>query len=222
MAGPKRKNKLLAQNPDLEKAQNALAMQDEKPETVEKTKRRNKEKVKEESKKRVVVVEPTNVVEVVYDDSAPQGVEDEPDTEKAPMTDQEWLRARTSRTLGLVSDSEDSDGEGDPQSDNESLSSDESSTMKKEESTPVTPPETSPSDTAPRPAENTSTAESKILKTGRLFIRNLVYGITEADLREIFSPYGPLSEVFIPTPFFHHSETMMIKRMTDRDNRTPF
>jgi RNA recognition motif-containing protein len=197
-------------------------MQEEKPETVEKTKRKPKEKVKEESKKRVVVVEPTNVVEVVYDDSAPQGVEDEADTEKAPMTDQEWLRARTSRTLGLVSDSEDSDVEGDPQSDNESLSSDESSTVQKEESTPVTPPETSPSDTAPRPAENKSTAESKILKTGRLFIRNLVYGITEADLREIFSPYGPLSEVFIPIPFFHHSETMMIKRMTDRDNRTPF
>jgi hypothetical protein len=222
LAGPNRKNKLLAQNPDLEKAQNALSMQEEKPETVENTKRRSKEKIKEESKNRVVVVEPTNVVEVVYDDSAPRGVEAEPETEKAPMTDQEWLRARTSRTLGLVSDSDDSDVEGDPQSDNESLSSDEPSTVQKEESTPVTPPATSPSDTAPRPSENTSTAESKILKTGRLFIRNLVYGITEADLRKIFSPYGLLSEVFTPIPFFHHSETMMIKRMTDRDNRTPF
>ena len=203
MAGPKRNNKLLAQNPDLEKAQNALSIQEEKPKTVEKAKRGNKEKVKEENKKRVVVVEPTNVVEVVYDDSAPQG-EDEADTEKVPMTDQEWLRARTSRTLGLVSDSEDSDVEGDLQSDNESLSSDDSSNVQKEESTSVNPPATSPSATVPRSAENTSIAESKILKTGRLFIRNLVYGITEADLRGIFSPYGPLSEVFIPSPFFRH------------------
>ena len=197
-------------------------MEEEKPTTMEKAKRKSKEKVKDDTEKRVVVVEPTNVVEVVYDDSAPQGAEDERESEKAPMTDQEWLRARTSRTLGLASDSEDSDAEGDPESDNESLSSNESSTAQIEESMPVTPPATSPSDTAARPSENTSTSDSKILKTGRLFIRNLVYGITEADLREIFSPYGPLSEVFAPIPFFHHNETMMIKTMTDRDNRTPF
>jgi RNA recognition motif len=195
---PRRNGKLLAQNTVLEKAQNAPLAHEVKSVREEKSKKRKKTKEGEGNKKKLPAEESTSVVEVVYDDSAPQVVEDEPEAEKPPMTDQEWLRARTSRTLGLVSDSEDSDAEHDRQSDNESIASEESEEQS-EETTLVTPPATS--ETAPQPSQNASTAESKILKTGRLFIRNLVYGITEADLREIFSQYGPLVEVIIPAPF---------------------
>lgn len=195
-----RKKKLVAQISGLEKAPNAPLVREGNPIPEEKIRKRKKEKETEGNKKIVPAEESTSVVEVIYDDSAPQIVEDEPEAEKPPMTDQEWLRARTSRTLGLVSDSEDSDAEDDRQADDESVASDQPPDQS-EETTLVTPPATSPSETASQPSRNASTAESKILKTGRLFIRNLVYGITETDLREIFSQYGPLVEVFTPTPF---------------------
>lgn len=38
-------------------------------------------------------------------------------------------------------------------------------------------------------------AIAQIEDTGRLFVRNLTYTCTEADLKELFSAYGPLSEV---------------------------
>ncbi|KAI7885786.1 RNA-binding domain-containing protein, partial [Lichtheimia hyalospora FSU 10163] len=41
-------------------------------------------------------------------------------------------------------------------------------------------------------------AIAQIEDTGRLFVRNLTYTCTEADLKELFSPYGPLSEVNLP------------------------
>ncbi|CDS05564.1 hypothetical protein LRAMOSA08092 [Lichtheimia ramosa] len=41
-------------------------------------------------------------------------------------------------------------------------------------------------------------AIAQIEDTGRLFVRNLTYTCTEADLKELFSAYGPLSEVNLP------------------------
>jgi multiple RNA-binding domain-containing protein 1 len=185
LTGSSRKNKIFSQNPDLEKAQN----------TVKKSKKRKTElREDKESKIRVPVVETPSVVEVVYDDSAPHDVEDEAEKPKeTPATDLDWLRARTSRLLGLVSDSETSDNQDDPPSDDDvSVPSDD------EPDPPETshPPLIDPSDTDQH--SKSATAESKILKTGRLFIRNLVYGITEDDLRSLFAPYGQIEEVSFP------------------------
>ena len=36
-----------------------------------------------------------------------------------------------------------------------------------------------------------------IAETGRLFLRNLSYAATEADLEQLLSPYGDLSEVHL-------------------------
>lgn len=195
LTGSKRKNKLLAHNPDLERAQN-FPEKEENSVPEEKSKKRKKES-KSEEKKRVHVVEPTNVVEVVYDDSAPQDMETREEVQETPATDSEWLRARTSRTLGLVSDSEQSEDDANEQSDDE-MSDDDKPEVANLETTPVTPPATDPSDTEQPPSSKPSTPESKILKTGRLFIRNLVYGVTEDDLRNIFSPYGEIEEVSLP------------------------
>ena len=38
----------------------------------------------------------------------------------------------------------------------------------------------------------------QLLEHGRLFIRNLSYTVTEADLEKLFSPYGSLSETYLP------------------------
>jgi multiple RNA-binding domain-containing protein 1 len=200
LTGPKRKNKLLAHNPDLEKTQDVPVVETvEKSDSVEKPKKRTKNKSEsDKEKKRIHVVEPTNVVEVVYDDSAPQNndetVEEVQDT---LATDLEWLRARTSRTLGLVSDSEDEKSE-----DEMSGTSEDDASVEQPETTPATPPATGSSDTEQPPAPKPSTAESKILKTSRLFVRNLVYGVTEDNLRNIFSPYGQIEEVSPPPHVF--------------------
>lgn len=53
---------------------------------------------------------------------------------------------------------------------------------------------------------STSTSTSKyeklspdmIAESGRLFVRNLSYAITEEDLEKLFSQYGPLSQVHLP------------------------
>lgn len=37
-----------------------------------------------------------------------------------------------------------------------------------------------------------------IAETGRLFVRNLSYACTEDDLRELFEPYGPITELHLP------------------------
>ncbi|KAA8911360.1 hypothetical protein TRICI_003845 [Trichomonascus ciferrii] len=47
------------------------------------------------------------------------------------------------------------------------------------------------------PTEEEKNAE-KISKTKRLFLRNLLYTVTEPELRELFSQYGKLDEVHVP------------------------
>jgi multiple RNA-binding domain-containing protein 1 len=225
LTGPKRKNKLLAQNPDLERAQNGPAQSTnhvaENVQSKEKSKKRKATSPDaEESKKRVHVVESSNVVEVVYDDSAPQNT-DEPEeiqqkVEQPPASDLDWLRARTSRTLGLVSDDEESEDD----KDNKAVSEDAESIMSMDDipepvptDQPSVTPDTDHSDTEqPNTAAKTekSAEEAKILRTGRLFMRNLVYGVTEDDLREVFSPYGQIEEVLFPTPLRVMNEIMMI------------
>ena len=239
LTGPKRKNKLLAQNPDLERAQSGPT--EHRSQVTEAAQSKGKSKKRkattpdaEESKKRVHVVESSNVVEVVYDDSAPQNPDEPEDIqqkiEQPPASDLDWLRSRTSRTLGLVSDDENSDDEKDIKA----ISEDAESVMSLDDilepvstdQPPVTPPETDYSDversqsvTAAKTKQ--SADEAKILRTGRLFIRNLVYGVTEADLKEVFSPYGQIEEVLFPLRLCITNEIMMIKRNADRDNRIP-
>jgi len=198
----KGKNKLLTHNPDLEKTQDTVAPKTQetpardqvKEERKSKKRTRGQSELKEDEK--ITVAETMNVVEVVQDDSVPQNLDTEGDVGPQPVSDIEWLRARTSRTLGLASDSEESDHEDREASDiGPSPSDGETPYQSEVENAPATPPATDPSDSEQPDPSNQSTADSKILKTGRLFVRNLVYGVTEDDLRNIFSPYGEIEEV---------------------------
>jgi len=204
---PDRKNKLLSQNPDLEKAQKAAVPTPESatvPEESKKRKRDKKDKT-EGSKKSARIEEPPSLVEVVYDDSIPRqpaSAEDEP-AEQPPVSDLDWLRSRTSRTLGLQSDSEESDNEKSAESESEDerqttpVSSDDET---EEPSSKEIPSPAEVAVTTEQDAPTVSAAEAKIIKTGRLFVRNLVYGVTEEDLRNVFSPHGQIEEVSLPTP----------------------
>ncbi|KAF3145271.1 Multiple RNA-binding domain-containing protein 1 [Orbilia oligospora] len=48
-------------------------------------------------------------------------------------------------------------------------------------------------------------AVEKIEETGRLFVRNLSYSITESELEELFSPFGELEEVHLPMDSKSHT-----------------
>ena len=49
----------------------------------------------------------------------------------------------------------------------------------------------------PEPVDPEKVTADKILQTGRLFIRNILYDSTEDDFRDLFSTYGPLLEVHV-------------------------
>lgn len=49
----------------------------------------------------------------------------------------------------------------------------------------------------PEPVDPEKVTADKILQTGRLFIRNILYDSTEEEFRSLFSKYGPLLEVHI-------------------------
>ena len=38
---------------------------------------------------------------------------------------------------------------------------------------------------------------ANVADTGRLFVRNLPFSVTEDELREIFVKFGPIAEVFL-------------------------
>jgi hypothetical protein len=207
----KRKNKLLVHNPDLDAALGTST----KPEIPATEMQKKPKQKKKEEGKRIEVIEPTNVVEVVYDDSAPQPPREDHDSvmeETKAMTDLDWLWSRTSRTFGLVSDLEESDTE-DAREEMDRPSVTENGNEEEGISTPAM----DSSDIEERDEEERrpkiSAADSKILKTGRLFLRNLVYGITEDDLRNTFSPFGQLEEVCFPSSSLHVVENMMIKKL---------
>lgn len=113
-----------------------------------------------------------------------------PATEAGPMTDDDWLRSHTSRVLDL----EDGDGgvplpKPRPSEANEDMSV---------EATPKSPdpegaPNAEPKD--PEVVTEGQSTEDQIRDTGRLYLRNLPYDVTEDDLRDHFSKIGSLEEV---------------------------
>jgi RNA recognition motif. (a.k.a. RRM, RBD, or RNP domain) len=207
----KRKNKLLVHNPDLG---TALGTSITPESAAAEGQEKSKKKKRREEGSRIKVIEPKNVVEVVYDDSLPKPPRQDPDSfveEITAMTDLEWLRSRTSRTFGLVLDSEESDSQ-DKREEKGGLSDAENEDEEERLATPATDPSDIEEEEQQQPAPKISTAESKILKTGRLFLRNLVYGITEDDLRNTFSPFGQIEEVCFPSFSLQVIENMMIKQ----------
>jgi multiple RNA-binding domain-containing protein 1 len=111
-----------------------------------------------------------------------------PAPEQGLVSDADWLRSRTDRVLDLVEDDEA------PPRDVPIVDAEESSKVEDDAQDAVEQPcpNTHEPDTE---ATSISAEEDKIRETGRLFLRNLHFDVTEDDLRTHFSKYGAIDEV---------------------------
>lgn len=132
----------------------------------------------------------------------PQDVDQDMPDAKGPAdaTDDDWLRQRTNRLLDLV--------DADDQS---ALPRPPAPPTRTPAATSAPPPPTTdpaeaalargPSETPSEPVvEKTGeeAATEQVLRTGRLFVRNLPFKVTEAELTKHFKKYGETEEVHIP------------------------
>ncbi|KAJ7771000.1 hypothetical protein DFH07DRAFT_804474 [Mycena maculata] len=67
-----------------------------------------------------------------------------------------------------------------------------------ENTEPVLPPPPPPLPTIAQSESPKDPTKEIILQTSRLFVRNLAFSCTDADLHEFFSPFGEISQVHIP------------------------
>lgn len=117
------------------------------------------------------------------------------DAEQGPVSDADWLRSRTNRVLELVEDDEEIPSVSRPVV--------QVPTQAKAD-VRITPEvvEEQPQVAAPQPPdeqveEAVPSEEDKIRETGRLYVRNLHFEVSEDELREQFSNHGDLEEVSI-------------------------
>ncbi|RDA92896.1 hypothetical protein CP533_3844 [Ophiocordyceps camponoti-saundersi (nom. inval.)] len=132
------------------------------------------------------------------------------DDSKAPKTDEDWLRSRTSRLLDLVEPedlavgSAPRPGDGAATRDMDAQQDTLHSSDKVAHDTTVEPREIANGD----PVE-------AISKTSRLFVRNLPYDATEDDIRDAFDKFGALQEVHLPTNAMGSSKGFALVLFTD-------
>ncbi|OAK97765.1 RNA-binding domain-containing protein [Phaeosphaeriaceae sp. SRC1lsM3a] len=123
------------------------------------------------------------------------GVEQTADAEAGPVSDVDWLRSRTNRVLDLVQDDEE------PVT---TAPSHQEQPAPARQASPEVAPQQVPQQDEPEPEEvnpedvPTSAEVEKIRETGRLYVRNLHFEVTEEELREHFAKYGALQEVHVP------------------------
>ena len=159
--------------------------------------------------------------EAVEGDDAMEDVQVAPAVEQGPVTDEDWLRSRTNRVLELVEDDE-----------MPSASTAPVAVASKPAAQPRAPAEPSPAvaDAQPEPQppaeEQTDTAaapdeEDKIRETGRLYLRNLHYEVTEDEIKEQFSKHGALEEVSHHTYLSLPAHAMMNIKIGTTDASAP-
>lgn len=130
---------------------------------------------------------------------AMEDVQEAPVAEQGPVSDMDWLRSRTNRVLELVEDDEVPAASAPvaqravPQP--APIEEDSAEAVEAQ-------PEPVPS-TAEQSKDAAPDEEDKIRETGRLYLRNLHYEVTEDDLRERFSKHGALEEVSDHISFSH-------------------
>lgn len=106
-----------------------------------------------------------------------------------PVSDTDWLRGKTNRTLDLQDPEKDIVISAPVQQLPSPVSPQPSQKQVQEPAEDVERLETSPDDVSAVP-------------NGRLFVRNLAFGVEQDDLRSLFAPYGSLAEVCLLCYFF--------------------
>ena len=113
-----------------------------------------------------------------------------------PVSDADWLRSRTSRLLGLEDDKDESAKP--PVEVEEGLSSNEvAGNDVRRKDTPKSPEPHGDEHHGQNvdEEEQGDAVENAARATGRLFLRNLPYDVSEDDLRSLFQSFGSLQEV---------------------------
>ncbi|KXT00896.1 hypothetical protein AC578_5689, partial [Pseudocercospora eumusae] len=164
-----------------------------------------------------------------------QGFTEEADAEEpkepemqAPVSDMDWIRSKTSRTLGLLDDDEE-------EQDNVARAESKDDAMDAAaDSEPIL--EDEPASAIPTPQDDTSKPPvdkdiESVRTTMRLFVRNLPYDVQREDLEAEFEPFGNLEEVHIPLDkksgsakgfaYIQYSDPDSAERaLVDRDGQT--
>ncbi|KAF2107611.1 hypothetical protein BDV96DRAFT_506000 [Lophiotrema nucula] len=112
---------------------------------------------------------------------------------QGPMSDMDWLRSRTKRTLELETRNENTDARQNEEMDHQDAGDEagQPAEIEVDEAQNQVDVEEATNDSSP-------SEEDKIRENGRLYLRNLSYDISEVDLREHFLEYGQLEEVHVP------------------------
>ncbi|KAF1355955.1 RNA-binding domain-containing protein [Lizonia empirigonia] len=135
-----------------------------------------------------VIAAPTTAVQDT--DATMQDASDVITADQPAATDDDWLRSRTNRLLDLV---EDNDVTVAP------VSAAKNPAAEKRDSPVAVEQQPEPTKSSDEPVvEPGSSEEDKIRETGRLYLRNLHFEVTEEDIRTQFSKHGPLVEVHVP------------------------
>lgn len=130
----------------------------------------------------------------------------EPEAEAAPVSDADWLRSKTSRLLGLLDEEEQDEFDqhkAEAPADSASPSSsagDKSPPVGSESRTEAIEniaPNMTDVDSEPQGAPEAPEDPNLdlIRNSARLFLRNLAYDTTEADLQPLFERFGKIEEV---------------------------
>jgi multiple RNA-binding domain-containing protein 1 len=158
---------------------------------------------------------------MVIDKSGEEENQEEPDQdnsaeieEAAPVSDADWLRSKTSRLLGLLDEEEQDEfdqhkAEAPADSDSPSSAGDKSPPVRSESRTEaieniapnMTDDDSEPQEAPEAPAPDDPNLDL-IRNSARLFLRNLAYDTTEADLQPLFERFGKIEEVSHCSIFF--------------------
>lgn len=121
----------------------------------------------------------------------------EPAGDQGPVSDADWLRSRTNRVLELVDDDDV------PMAQPSTVKQSSPKPQVEQPESPVAARE-QPAPAAEKPVvvEPSDDEENKIRETGRLYLRNLHYEVSEDEIREQFTKHGTLEEVSHNNLFF--------------------
>ncbi|KAI2788936.1 Multiple RNA-binding domain-containing protein 1 [Penicillium oxalicum] len=150
------------------------------------------------------VSEELEVEEETEATTEPQEMSQSAAGEAAPVSDSDWLRSKTSRLLGLLDEEEQADFDQQKaaqpaespvfeQGESRTTAFDGEVQPARQE---VSMQDTDTAEPEPEPEKPDPNVEL-IRESARLFLRNLAYDITDADLEPIFAPFGKLDEIHV-------------------------
>ncbi|KAJ5601036.1 hypothetical protein N7510_010570 [Penicillium lagena] len=138
-----------------------------------------------------------NKDEAEQEDSAPGDAE--------PVSDADWLRSKTSRLLGLLDEDEQAEFNqpkveeraDSPASNHEESRTAAIETIGAQPATNDINNDDDDDDHVPQATPENDQNVDLIHDSARLFVRNLAYDLTEADLQPLFTPFGKIEEIHV-------------------------